>query len=241
MQRFGSTRKLSTGLFGLALILGAAACSHGENKNVDKSDVSSTDTQSAHSTDGTDTRTTRTTHAEARIKEATNDAKVQTKKSAHRVQAAADRTAAKAPAEGSEEEYAANVDAAMGDSSNTSANASANSVASTDAGADSSAAVNPQADNSKVNRISNGVVGLSAEQQGNSKTDVEITRKIRRAIISNKSLSTYAHNVKIITRDGRVVLKGPVRSVDERRIIEDSAVTVAGADHVSSGLEIKMK
>ncbi|MBC7660945.1 MAG: BON domain-containing protein [Chitinophagaceae bacterium] len=129
----------------------------------------------------------------------------------------------------------------MGDSSNTSANASANSVASTDAGADSSAAVNPQADNSKVNRISNGVVGLSAEQQGNSKTDVEITRKIRRAIISNKSLSTYAHNVKIITRDGRVVLKGPVRSVDERRIIEDSAVTVAGADHVSSGLEIKMK
>ncbi|MBC7530675.1 MAG: BON domain-containing protein [Oligoflexus sp.] len=104
-----------------------------------------------------------------------------------------------------------------------------------------SAVVGTEADNSKVNRLSDGDKGLSADQQGNSKSDVEMTRKIRRSITSNKNLSTYAHNIKIITRGGRVVLKGPVRSEAERKIVEDTAVTVAGIENVTSGLEVKAK
>ncbi|RZA27232.1 MAG: BON domain-containing protein [Proteobacteria bacterium] len=115
---------------------------------------------------------------------------------------------------------------------------SASEVASTGS---SSAAVNSAADNSRVNRLNNGDVGVTADQQGNSKSDIEITRKIRKTITDNKELSTYAHNVKIITREGRVVLKGPVRSEAERLTIEDTAVTVAGAGNVSSGIEIKAK
>ncbi len=106
---------------------------------------------------------------------------------------------------------------------------------------DSMAAVNAQADNSGVNRLHDGVTGISADQQGNSKSDVETTRRIRRLLTVNKDLSTYAHNVKIITNNGHVTLKGPVRSDAERQVVEDAAVQVAGASNVTSGLEIKSK
>lgn len=78
----------------------------------------------------------------------------------------------------------------------------------------------------------------TAEQQGESKSDREITRKIRRAVVKDKSLSQYAHNVKIITRDGQVTLKGPVRSVKEKTAIGKAAAQVAGKAMVSNKLEI---
>jgi hyperosmotically inducible protein len=71
--------------------------------------------------------------------------------------------------------------------------------------------------------------------------DIDLTRKIRRALMDDKSLSTYAHNVKIITRDGMVTLRGPVRAEDERLTIELKAVEIAGKDHVISQLTIASK
>jgi osmotically-inducible protein OsmY len=56
--------------------------------------------------------------------------------------------------------------------------------------------------------------------------------------MKDKSLSTYAHNIKIITRDGKVTLKGPVRSEDEKAAIEAKAATVAGADNVTDQLTV---
>ena len=99
-------------------------------------------------------------------------------------------------------------------------------------------AVNAEGDNSEVNENKNGVVGSSAEQQSNQETDVEITRKIRRAVTLEKSLSTYAHNVKIITQQVKVVLKGPVRSAQEKAIVESKAAIVAGKEQVKSELEV---
>ena len=84
----------------------------------------------------------------------------------------------------------------------------------------------PGSDNSRTNT---GERELTSMDQGNSTQDVEMTQKIRRALTSDKDLSTYAHNVKVITREGAVYLKGPVRSAEEKRKVEDAARKVAGA------------
>jgi hyperosmotically inducible protein len=68
--------------------------------------------------------------------------------------------------------------------------------------------------------------------------DRAITQKIRKAIHEDQSLSTYAHNIKIISQDGKVTLRGPVRSEDEKNNIQAKAVTVAGEENVTNQLEI---
>jgi hyperosmotically inducible periplasmic protein len=89
-------------------------------------------------------------------------------------------------------------------------------------------------DNTKVNKTDQ----LSAESQKNGKHDLAITRDIRRALVADKSLSSYAHNVKIITSRGEVTLKGPVRSEDERKVVEAKAVEIAGQGRVANELTI---
>jgi len=89
-------------------------------------------------------------------------------------------------------------------------------------------------DNTKVNKQGE----INAASQKNDKGDLRITRDIRRAIVADKNLSTYAHNVKVITADGFVTLKGPVRSEDERKAIEAKAIDVAGHDHVANELTV---
>ena len=71
--------------------------------------------------------------------------------------------------------------------------------------------------------------------------DRNTTRQIRKSIMQDKSLSTYAHNIKIITQDGKVTLKGPVRTADDKASLEAKAVAVAGADNVTDQLEIAPK
>jgi len=64
-------------------------------------------------------------------------------------------------------------------------------------------------------------------------------KKIRRAVVEDKSLSTYAHNVKIIAQNGKVTLKGPVRSEEEKQNIEQKATEIAGASNVTNQLTVK--
>jgi hyperosmotically inducible periplasmic protein len=78
----------------------------------------------------------------------------------------------------------------------------------------------------------------TADQQSNSKGDVEITRKIRHAIVEDKSLSTSAHNVKIVTIDGVVTLRGPVVSDEEKASVATKAKKVAGVSKVENQLEV---
>jgi len=91
-----------------------------------------------------------------------------------------------------------------------------------------------QPDNTKVNRPS----AINADTQKNDKHDLAITQDIRKAIMADKSLSTYAHNVKVITENGNVTLKGPVRSEQERKTVTDKAIQVAGREHVANELTI---
>src|SRR5580704_12645827 len=70
----------------------------------------------------------------------------------------------------------------------------------------------PQPDNTKVNQQDRAQGAATADQQNNNRGDRDLTQQIRKSVIADKSLSTYAHNVKIITQNGTVTLKGPVRS-----------------------------
>lgn len=95
---------------------------------------------------------------------------------------------------------------------------------------------NAAPDNSATNKNQS----MTADQQSNHKRDSAMTRNIRKAIVADKSLSTYAHNVKIITINGTVTLKGPVRSDAEKDRIADIAAQVAGnADQVVNHISIK--
>jgi hyperosmotically inducible protein len=113
-------------------------------------------------------------------------------------------------------------------------------MASTVAGAqDSSPAAAP--DNTKVNERDRNKAEPTADQQKEKRPDREISRDIRRSIVQDKSLSTYAHNIKIISQNGMVTLKGPVRSEEEKSAIEAKAVEIVGKDKVTSQLEVKPK
>lgn len=68
--------------------------------------------------------------------------------------------------------------------------------------------------------------------------DRELARKIRKSVVDDKSLSTYAHNVKIIARDGTVTLRGPVRTEAEKEDIGKKAIAIAGMAKVTNELEI---
>lgn len=101
--------------------------------------------------------------------------------------------------------------------------------------AGSRAAAQSQADNTDQNKDQSSP---NADQQKMDPADRAITQNIRKAIYEDRSLSTYAHNIKIITQDGKVTLRGPVRSDDERSSIEAKAVSVAGPGNVTDDLEV---
>jgi hyperosmotically inducible protein len=83
--------------------------------------------------------------------------------------------------------------------------------------------------------------GLTATDQSEKETDIKLTQEIRRALVSNSNLSFSSKNVKIITRDGRVTLRGSVPNQRELHLIEDSAKQVAGPGSVDNQLEIETK
>lgn len=92
-------------------------------------------------------------------------------------------------------------------------------------------------DNTKQNKDQSP----TADDQKMNPADRAITQKIRKALHDDNSLSTYAHNVKIITQDGKVTLRGPVRSEEEKARIEAKAVAVAGPGNVTNQLEVAPK
>lgn len=96
-----------------------------------------------------------------------------------------------------------------------------------------------QPDNSRNNKGDADKGAVTADQQKESNADRDLAKKIRRSIASDSSLSTYAHNVKVIVRDGMVTLKGPVKSEDEKNAIGSKANDIAGADKVQNQLTVK--
>jgi hyperosmotically inducible periplasmic protein len=92
-----------------------------------------------------------------------------------------------------------------------------------------------QADNTKMNQGTTA----NADQAKNDKTDVKLMARIRRSVDKDKSLSTDAHNVKIVARNGQVTLSGPVKSDAEKQAVEQKATAIAGAGNVTDDLTVQ--
>ena len=94
------------------------------------------------------------------------------------------------------------------------------------------------ADNTAVNVRDRDKTEKTADQQNQNKADVELTANIRKAVVKDTTLSTNAHNVKIISVDGMVTLKGPVKSDAEKATVAKLAKDVAGDKNVTNQIEI---
>jgi hyperosmotically inducible protein len=90
-------------------------------------------------------------------------------------------------------------------------------------------------DNSKQNQSQSP----TADNQTNAQADRTTTANVRKAIVADKDLSTYAHNIKIITINGAVTLKGPVKSEEERQKIASDVASVIPADKLTNDLTVK--
>lgn len=90
-------------------------------------------------------------------------------------------------------------------------------------------------DNTKMNQQQQP----TADQSKNKKSDVKLAAQIRREIVKDKSLSSYAHNIKIVAQDGKVTLRGPVKTDADKTAIEQKATSIAGAGNVTNELTVK--
>jgi len=98
----------------------------------------------------------------------------------------------------------------------------------------------PPTATSPDNSANNNTHMTTADQQSETTSDRLLTQKIRKSIIADKSLSMYGHNVKIITKDGAVTLKGPVHTDEEKQNIGALAAQAAGGpDKVTNQLTVK--
>jgi osmotically-inducible protein OsmY len=86
--------------------------------------------------------------------------------------------------------------------------------------------------------LSEDQTGPTADQQKMNPSDRALTQKIRKAIHHDKSLSAYGRNIKIFTQHGKVTLRGPVQSEEERGNLEAKAVSAAGQENVSNQLKV---
>lgn len=94
-------------------------------------------------------------------------------------------------------------------------------------------------DNTSVNKRDRAKNAQTADRAKDDVSDRELMQKIRKAIMDDQSLSTYAHNVKVIARNGKVTLKGPVDSVEEKQSISQKATDLAGAGNVMNQITVK--
>ncbi len=93
-------------------------------------------------------------------------------------------------------------------------------------------------DNSNRNKRDRSDTTMTADKQSSDKNELDLVRMIRREL-TRSDMSTYAKNVKVITQTGRVILRGPVNTQQEKTAIELIAKKHAGERTVDNQLEIK--
>ena len=96
----------------------------------------------------------------------------------------------------------------------------------------------PAPDNTKANAQSDQ---NTADKQSNAASDRALTQQVRKAIMQDKSMSTYAHNLKVVTQNGQVTLSGPVRTDEEKQAIVQKAAEVAGQDRIVDQISVAPK
>lgn len=103
---------------------------------------------------------------------------------------------------------------------------------------DTNHAVSANSDNTEVNTRDRNESEQTADEADNSTSDLEVMQKIRQAVMADDTLSVYGQNVKIISENGKVTLKGPVENEAERKSIEHKATEVVGAENVTNQLSV---
>lgn len=93
-------------------------------------------------------------------------------------------------------------------------------------------------DNTAINERDRSDAAKTPIDQNENQKDIDITASIRKQVV-DKKMSTNAENSKIITQDGKVTLRGPVKTEEEKKQIEEIAVGVAGAGNVTNQLEVQ--
>src|SRR2546430_10337318 len=94
-------------------------------------------------------------------------------------------------------------------------------------------------DNTATNeRDRSGETKTSGDQSNNS-ADLRITQAIRRALMKDRELSTTAKNIKVVTANGQVTLRGPVKTVQEKAKVDQIARSAAGGAQIDDQLEVK--
>jgi hyperosmotically inducible protein len=96
----------------------------------------------------------------------------------------------------------------------------------------------PAPDNTKSNKVDRSNSAATADEQTNKSSDINLTKRIRKSVMADKALSTYAHNVKIVAVNRTVTLNGVVRSEQEKSALELKAAAVAGKDNVINNLKV---
>jgi len=99
----------------------------------------------------------------------------------------------------------------------------------------------PKADNTEMNVRDRSGATLTPQKQTNRESDRKLLAAVRRAVVDDKTLSTSAHNIKIVVRGGVVTLRGPVSSENEKSRIADLAHQVAGVVSIENQLDVKTK
>ena len=93
-------------------------------------------------------------------------------------------------------------------------------------------------DNSKSNKLDPSNKSQTADEQKNNMSDIKITQSIRRAVMADRSLSTYAHNAKIVSVNGTVTLNGVVHNQAESDKLAEKAGQVVGSSHVVNKVKV---
>jgi hyperosmotically inducible periplasmic protein len=107
-----------------------------------------------------------------------------------------------------------------------------------DQGSTQTTGANVRSDNTKLNeRDRSGATALPRDQS-NATEDLDVTARLRKSLVANKGLSMDAKNVKIITRDGNVTLRGVVKDDQEKQTIQDEAQRVQGVKNVENQLDV---
>jgi hyperosmotically inducible periplasmic protein len=95
-----------------------------------------------------------------------------------------------------------------------------------------------QPDNSARNKQDRHEQSKTAEDQGGTQAERDVAAAIRKHVVGEKALSTYAQNAKVIVRDGQITLRGPVRTQMEKQRLEEIAKMHSGERKVVNDLEI---
>ncbi|OYO32336.1 hyperosmotically inducible protein [Janthinobacterium sp. PC23-8] len=97
----------------------------------------------------------------------------------------------------------------------------------------------PAADNSDMNARDKGTASQTPQKQSNARSDRTLLAEARKAVVKDESLSTTAHNVKILVKNGVVTLRGPVKSAEEKTKVEELIKPLAGVNSIANKLDIK--